>query len=105
MERVIFFRGRNTEAIKNDCFSKYLNKDNSEIVIICRDNDNLREQGDLTVSEFLEKPDVFQEILVANGGTTAQQIPICCHLLTKKCKLKIIEVDRDGVVSVLYNVP
>lgn len=74
MTRAIFFRGRNTAAIVNDARLAGIVPDEATITIVARQDDALAEPGDVTdVPNWHAGDDVR---IVANGGTSAQLVPV-----------------------------
>ena len=100
MATVVFFRGRNTSGILSDARRLGVVADDDRVVVICRENDALAEEGDVTVPP-MPKPD-DQLIVVANGGTTAQAAPYLFALggTTGGC-VKVIDLQRDGVAVLI----
>lgn len=117
MMRTIFFRGRNTAAIIEDA-RRYLG-DLGEITVVCRDGDQLYEVGDIAISDLsLIVSDGEDLAVVANGGTTAQLVPVVASLTRnaasadalagswdsqgripeRSWKYHILDLQRDGAV-------
>lgn len=116
---VIAFRGRNTDQILKD-FGKEAD------IIVCREDDDLKQEGDMTTYEaslFLHKETVqafalLQQgvmgldeykarkiTLIANGGTTEQQVPFFEYLFSGRegwrGLYEVIQVERDGSIKTL----
>jgi len=77
MMLVVFFRGRNTAAIVDDSRRAGLVPEDAHIVIVARRDDALREEGDVTECNWGQADHVR---VIANGGTTAQAIPLIVAL-------------------------
>lgn len=106
MTTLVVFRGRNTAAIAADA-NRYLS-DINHTITICRDGDALKEEGDITVAEFIRRVEKIGSMLVvANGGTTAQCVPVVAHLAAAAAKsqrnwsAQVVDLQRDAV-SVLW---
>ena len=102
----IIFRGRNTEGIAQD--AEGAGALHGYTVIVSRKNDPLAQEFDRTVEgmlSMLENNPNTWVVLFANGGTTAQLVPILVHLTTKhKGPVKVYDCQREGV-SLLVDIP
>ena len=100
MATVVLFRGRNTTGILSDARRLGVVADDDRIVVVCRENDALAEEGDVTVPPMPKADD--QLIVVANGGTTAQAAPYLFALGgTTGGSVKVIDLQRDGVAVLI----
>lgn len=102
-KKILFFRGRNTAGIVNDATGAGLCEGRTP-VIVCREGDALAEPGDLTTGEIVRALfDSDDIIVVCNGGTTRQQVPVVLRLgqfaPETGANIQFVEVDRDGVVT------
>jgi hypothetical protein len=95
---VIFFRGRNPAGIIEDARNEGILQDGDKVVIVCRENDNLAQPGDVT---SVELPKVEPVTLVANGGTTAQVVPLIVNIVKNCSHAMIADLQRDGL-KILY---
>ena len=99
--RTITFLGRNTEGILNDAKNQFGLL--GETVVIARDGDKLEAPSGLQktgVSEF--SPDQNTEYtLLANGGTSAQLLPIVKKLVEAKIKFRAFDLQRDETLKVM----
>ena len=113
---VIAFRGRNTDQILKD-FGKEAD------IIVCREGDKLFQFGDVTAQEavtllhnayhkHLEAcqwakgcADQICVTLIANGGTTEQQVPLLKYLFSNEegwlGAYQVVQVERDGTLLIL----
>ena len=99
MATVVLFRGRNTTGILSDARRLGVVADDDRVVVICRENDALAEEGDVTVPP-MPKPD-DQLIVVANGGTTAQAAPYLFALGGATGCVRVVDLQRDGVTVLI----
>ena len=112
---IVIMRGRNTPNIMKEAQELF---PEHKVVVICRDNDNLKEEGDIEPSlliNFLKESLSIQKhidftshiesndsgwklIVVSNGGTTQQLMGVvaACH---GKLPTKFIEIEKGGVIS------
>lgn len=94
-----FFRGRNTTGIMEDARKAGVLTDNDQVVVICRYGDSLAEPGDQI---HLGMPiDNHLVVLVANGGTTEQQVPTVLRVARSGGPYQIIQIERDGKSTIL----
>lgn len=114
MATLIFMRGtRTAQIIEQAAAENVYVKTTDNIIIVCRDNDNLAQKGDISVSQFgtLPKND-SSYIVVANGGTTAQAATVITTMMEtafskpkkgqhKVGALTIMEVQPEGA-SIIY---
>jgi hypothetical protein len=49
---------------------------------------------------LVEASDISDVVVVANGGTTAQLVPVVLALATYQGRYEVINVQRDGVTTV-----
>ena len=81
---VIFFRGRNTSRVMNDAHSAGVLDPGDRVVVISRKDDTLAEAGDVSPGwdgRYGVPLEGYQKlVVVANGGTTAQQAPLLFRL-------------------------
>jgi hypothetical protein len=98
MKTLIAFRGNNTDNILQDAYPTIGDVD--RIIIVARDGDRLAQPGDLNPLATLQEIHKSDEVaLIANGGTTAQIMPLLVFLLTQYAgHCRIFDVQRDGVV-------
>jgi hypothetical protein len=111
MRTIIFFRGRNTDAIIADATASGIVQAGDAVCIICRKDDKMAEAGD--IESLPPLPESAHVVVVANGGTTAQLVPIIARLVAMtfslgSCqgesypaavgKLRIVDVQPDGVM-------
>lgn len=101
---VIFFRGRNTDNIMNDARQFGLLTDSDVPIVICRKDDALRQDGDIE-----KLPEEFGEhdaILIANGGTTIQQVSTTIDFVGMKNPHErnrfIVDIQRDHSTVIWY---
>lgn len=90
----IVFRGRNTDNIIADAKREGIITDDHQIVIVCRQDDTLAQDGDVTSLDSI--PD--DTTIIANGGTTAQLVPILLDVTQFAHRYRIVDVQRDGIV-------
>ena len=99
MATVVLFRGRSTSAILADARRLGVVADGDAVAVVCRDGDPLAEEGDVTVPPMPKHDD--QLIVVANGGTTAQAAPYLFALGGAAGRVKVIDLQRDGVTVLI----
>jgi hypothetical protein len=99
MATIVLFRGRNTSAILADARRLGIAADDDAVVVVCRENDPLAEEGDVTVPP-MPKPD-DQLVVVANGGTTAQAAPYLFAIGGTTGGVRVIDLQRDGVTVLI----
>lgn len=112
---LVVFRGTKTRQIVEEYVQKTGQHPN-EVLVVCRDNDNLAQPGDRTVDEAIARlgeiisadekcPGQQDRItVICNGGTTAQAIPFLMRLVSPAPDapwyyglLELLEVQPDGV--------
>lgn len=79
MKKVIFFRGRNTDGIIADAKAFGIVGDGDKCYVICREGDALAQPGDMTPDQFRNDLFIHDDdnfIIIANGGTTKQLVPV-----------------------------
>ena len=86
-------RGRNTDAIITDV-KLIKNIELGEIVVICRDGDKMKQDGDIETSSFSAPVYGFVRI-VGNGGTTQQLVAVIARCLDVDCDFEVIDVQKD----------
>lgn len=81
---VVFFRGRNTSSIMNDAHNAGILDPGDRVVVVARKGDELAEPGDVFPGwdggYGVPLTGYAKIIVVANGGTTAQQAPLLFRL-------------------------
>ena len=105
ISRTITFLGRNTEGILNDAKNHFGSL--GETVVIARDGDKLDAPSGLqktAVSEFSPDPNA-EYTLLANGGTSAQLLPIVKKLIEGGINFKAFDLQRDGEVQGVMETP
>lgn len=91
----VFIRGRNTAGIiEGACRARQID----DYIIVCRENDRLREDGDILVKEAIDKAmnHAGGVVVVANGGTTAQVVPLV-GIAYRRPGVEVVDAQRDGV--------
>jgi hypothetical protein len=99
MKKIVVFLGRSVDGIINDVRAHF--GEEGEIVIVSRDNDTLTPPEGfqaVPVSTFETEPGVSY-IVVANGGTAAQLVPVLVHLTRSGVSLEVYDLQRDGIVK------
>lgn len=84
-QKLIVFRGRNTENIVNDALEAGVVREDAEIVVVAREGDQLAQPGDVTPStlsllDSREDDHDVTIVVIANGGTSVQLVPILIRL-------------------------
>ena len=92
--KTFFMRGKNTENIVADAKKKL---SVTQIVIVCRDNDRLKKDGDLTVNEIIITVGQKPVQVVANGGTTSQVFGIISKLYNADVDFSVLDVQKDYI--------
>lgn len=99
--KLISFLGRNTQGILEDAFEEFGERVNG-VLVISRDGDQMEAPAGLTVvpvSEF--SPDADEQyLLIANGGTSAQLLPVVKRLVEAGALFEAYDLQRDGIVQV-----
>lgn len=76
--QLVVFRGRNTAAIVQDAISAGLVPTDHQLVVVCRLGDAMAEPGDISPGQF--QIGDGEIVVVANGGTSAQLVPLVVAL-------------------------
>ncbi len=101
MAKLIVFLGRSTEGILRDSLDVF-EVEYREILVISREGDQLQPQAGLEcvpVSKF--QPEAGQEyILVANGGTSAQLLPVVKRLVEVGATFQAWDLQREEMFRV-----
>lgn len=95
MKTIVFFRGNRTADIIHDATGHGLAV-GREVVVVRRNSDHvLAADTDITVREF----DAYDHdvIVVANGGTTAQLVPVLAGVIRDASRFLVYDVQRDGI--------
>ena len=96
---IISFLGRNSEGILADARREF---GNQQVLLVARDGDQLAPPPGMScvpVSAF--KPEASEEyILIANGGTSAQLLPVVKRLVESGVKFQAWDLQREGKVQV-----
>jgi len=81
---VVFFRGRNTAAIMNDAHEAEILDPGDRVVVVARKGDELAQPGDVFPGwdgqYGVPLTGYVKVVVIANGGTTAQQVPLIFRL-------------------------
>lgn len=106
---VILFRGRNTEGVFQDACKAGLVPDGAEIITIAHENDALAQPSDVTVDKCLWDIRTGNTVVIANGGTTAQLVPVIAFFARhegsddawteREWTWSAWDVQRDGVTQ------
>lgn len=95
---VILMRGNNTDAIRADLFAARPELATAEVRVLAREGDRLAQPEDRTVEDVLEDTRDQHVVLVGNGGTTAQLVPLLLTLERRTGQLyEVLDCQRDGV--------
>ena len=100
MSKFIVLLGRNTEGIIKDVKKEF--GETVDILVITRNNDSLNPPENypsVSISEF--KPE-HSYIVIANGGTTAQLIPLIKTLVENNSTFEVWDLQRDGKPRLLW---
>jgi len=92
----IMFLGGNTNGILRDA-EVFFGKIES-IILIVRDNDMLMPPNGLVgtpVSAFHADKSIFY-VIIGNGGTTAQQIPVLAALVAEGCSFEVYDINKGN---------
>jgi len=97
---ILSFLGRNTEGILADARREFPNEQG--VLVISRDGDQLQPPAGVVpvpVSEFAPvKGESYT--LIANGGTTAQLLPVVKRLVEEGVEFTAWDLQREGTVQV-----
>lgn len=101
MKIVVMFLGRSLEGIYGDARDAGLVQD-TELVVVARDGDQLQPPAEIadrvvSVSAFTVIPGA-EYVLISNGGTSAQLVPVLIKLVHAGVALKVFDLQRDGAV-------
>lgn len=106
---VVLFRGRNTDGVLQDAISSGLVPKGARVVIVVRDNDALAQPGDMVVGDVICDLRNGDTRVIANGGTTAQLVPIIAFLAAhagaddvdskRTWRWSAWDIQRDGVTQ------
>jgi hypothetical protein len=107
---LVVFNGRSVAGILADARRAF--PDVADVLVITRDNDDLPPPEGVPscpVSDFRPaenptyRPDPEVEYLVvANGGTTAQQAPVLLRLGRARSAVRVFDLQRDGIREILF---
>ena len=98
--QLILFLGNNTEGILNDALKQFGRE--TKAMVISRENDRLQPPEGLqseTVGTF-EPEEGKKYIVIANGGTSQQLLPVISKLLEKNIPFEAWDLQRDGANKV-----
>lgn len=98
---LVVFLGRNTERILSDAVAAF---GEQETLVVARDDDTLDPptgMATVPVSEFAAYvvPD-HKYVIVANGGTSAQLLPVVKRLVEAGASFEAWDLQRDGLSQV-----
>lgn len=94
----LFLNGRSTAGIVADARKAF--GEDIEILVVARDGDALAAPEGLSttpVSRF-EPIEGTSYTLVANGGTSAQLVPVLLRLERSTSQYRVVDLQRDGVI-------
>jgi hypothetical protein len=81
---VVFFRGRNTASIMSDANGAEILDPGDRVVVVAREGDELAAPGDVVPAwdggYGIPLTGYVKVVVIANGGTTAQQVPLIFRL-------------------------
>jgi len=108
MKILFCFNGRSVSGILADA-RKHVSIDDHEILVVVRDGDaipppeGLKSLGVEEAKSFLGKlNDRDEVVLVANGGTSAQLVPVLANLVGEYVgTFKVLDLQRDGMTVLL----
>jgi hypothetical protein len=95
---IISFLGRNTEGILADARREF---GDQPVIVITRDGDQLQPPAgvlSISVSHFTPQAEE-RYILIANGGTTGQLLPVVKKLVDTAADFAAYDVQREGLVE------
>lgn len=95
----ILFLGRSTAGILADAIDEF---GEQEVLVVSRDGDSLEPPAGLRtvpVSQF-QPEEGEQYLLIANGGTSAQLLPVVKRLVEAGSSFEAWDLQRDGKVQV-----
>jgi len=98
-KHMILFLGRSIEGILRDAEREF-ELEGFELVIVTRDNDRLQPPAGFDnrvcpISDFAPATDIDYTI-IANGGSSAQFVPVLKALVELNCPLQVFDLQRDG---------
>lgn len=109
---IVLMRGRNTANIEADARAAGIIRNGDQVMVICRAGDALAQEGDYTPQQewLLQTKD--EVIIIANGGTSAQIVPVIANIASsarqedgdataawesnRTWRWKAIDLQRDG---------
>lgn len=93
---LVSFLGRSTEGILRDAREAFPDE---QILLVSRDNDAIQPPADVpcvAVSEF--QPELDESyVVISNGGTAVQLIPVVMRLVRAEVPLKIFDLQQDSI--------
>jgi hypothetical protein len=93
---MILFLGRSVEGILADAKKEF---PDVEVLVITRHNDQLQPPAGVqvaTVGGFVPNSETSYTV-IANGGTSAQLIPVLKSLIETKSLFEVFDLQRDGM--------
>lgn len=93
---LIIFLGRSIDGILADAREEWPSE---QVLVVKRDGDQLQApEGLQTVEVSGFQPEAGVEyVVVANGGTSAQLVPVLKSLVEAGVPMKVFNLQRDGV--------
>lgn len=93
---MILFLGRSTEGILADARMEFPGE--QEVLVVKRDGDHLSAPAGIAAVEVSKfQPENAEYVVIANGGTSAQLVPVLKRLVEARVSLKVFDLQRDGV--------
>jgi len=103
MAVILLFRGRNTDGIRADAVARGLiDEERDQVVVVCRDDDRMAQPGDITVTQAARHHTSGEVTLIANGGTTAQLVPLLLAAMENAQRVVVHDVQPDGATSMAH---
>ena len=94
---LLTFLGRSTEGILADAKEEFPSE--SEVLVVKRDGDQFQApEGLLAVEVSKFQPEQgIEYVVIANGGTSAQLVPVIKKLVEARVSMRVYDLQRDGV--------